>query len=84
MTSGWSRHRASSNFWTPEPEDIFMPVLNLGLDRRMYDTITGRAELSDRVLSALPPDSSPANLSDGASCSSRGRTTWGRVVGAHE
>jgi superfamily II DNA or RNA helicase len=44
--------RASSNFWTPALEDIFIPVLNLGLDQRLYHTMMNRAQLADQVVSA--------------------------------
>jgi superfamily II DNA or RNA helicase len=46
--------RASSNFWSPRREDVFIPVLDLELDRRLYDTMTNRARLADHVLAALP------------------------------
>lgn len=42
--------RISSGFVAPMPEDVYVPVLAVETDRRLFETTDGRASLIDRVL----------------------------------
>ena len=42
--------RISTGFTQPDPGDIFVPVLDVEVDRRLFDTATHRTELTKRLL----------------------------------
>lgn len=47
----WGRVvRARSGFTAVEPQDIFVPVLDVEIDRRMFDTVQARARIGDLLL----------------------------------
>jgi len=51
LSQRWGRAvRASSGFQAVAPQDIFVPVLDTEVDRRIYETVRGRWEVGDLLL----------------------------------
>lgn len=51
ISQRWGRVvRASTGFATVAPEDIYIPVLDTEVDRSLYETVRGRAEIGSILL----------------------------------
>ncbi len=51
VTQRWGRVvRAGSQFASVKPQDIYVPVVDVDADRRLFDTVKTRAALGDLLL----------------------------------